>query len=83
MSWTNVFKEAILCRDLSAIIRPWSDRMGEVSGILASLNAFAYDVIKFFSVQDLVVASKIKMGKKKKKKWKWKREISTNIKKVY
>ena len=41
--------------------------MGEVSGILASLNAFAYDVIKFFSVQDLVVASKIKMGKKKKK----------------
>ena len=39
--------------------------MGEVSGILASLNAFAYDVIKFLSVQDLVVASKIKMGKKK------------------
>ena len=63
-----MFKEAVLCRNPSAIIGPWSDRMGEVSGILASLNAFAYDVIKFLYVQDLVVASKIKMEKKKKKK---------------
>ena len=34
---------------------PRPDRMGEVSKIVTSLNAFVYDVINFLSVQDLVL----------------------------
>ena len=40
---------------------PRLDRLGVVSGITASLNKFAYDVKNFLYVQDLVLASKLKM----------------------
>ena len=51
---------------------PRPNRMREVSGIAASLNAFVHNVINNLYVQDLVLAlaSKIKMknnGKKKEK----------------
>ena len=43
---------------------PRTDRMGEVSGIVAYLNSFVYHVINVLYVQDLVLASKMKMKKK-------------------
>ena len=43
---------------------PSLDKMGEFSGIVAFLNAFVHDVINLLYVQDLVLASKIKMKKK-------------------
>ena len=43
-------------------------RTGEVSGIAASLNAFFYDVISFFYVRELVLASKMKIKNMEKRK---------------
>ena len=44
------------------------DRTGEVSGNVAYLNAFVYDVMDVFYIQDLVFASKMKMKKMGKRK---------------
>ena len=60
----------------------WHDRIPEVSGIVASLNAFAYDVINFLYVQDLVLVSKrmrIKMRNFNKCKENLIRSLSTNV----
>ena len=54
---------------MSAIIRQSGhrpDRIGEVSGIVTSLNAFVYDVINFLYLQDLVLVNEMKMKKWKK-----------------
>ena len=42
---------------------PRSEIISEV-GIVASFNTFAYDVLNFFYVQDLALASKMKMKKR-------------------
>ena len=47
---------------------PRTDRMGQVSGIVAYLNSFVYHAINVLYVQDLVLASKMKMKKKGIKK---------------
>ena len=44
------------------------DRTGENSGNVAYLNAFVYDVMDVFYIQDLVFASKMKMKKMGKRK---------------
>ena len=50
--------------------------MRQVSGIVASLNTFVYNVLNFLYVQDLVLASKMRFKKMGK------RENLINVKKI-
>ena len=65
MPWADLFREAMLWGDLFAIIRLSlrPNRMRQVSGIVASLNTFVYNVLNFLYVQDLVLASKMRIKK--------------------
>ena len=69
MPWVDLFREAMLWGDLFAIIRLSlrPNRMRQVSGIVASLNTFVYNVLNFLYVQDLVLPSKMKIKKNGKK----------------
>ena len=68
----------MLWGDLFAIIRLSlrPNRMRQVSGIVASLNTFVYNVLNFLYVQDLVLASKMRIKKMGK------RENLINVKKI-